>query len=360
MANVLSWILLSSCLMSNANRNDELNFETSSLLQVALDITSTSDDAQSELLANRKSEQLGNFISYWYFASLPFEHSNKKLATEKFQRLSTLQCQSEETPTGTCFGGYLSTKLGAGVSPLSDEKKREVVALREITVPLLYSLGSRHDLAQPIGDDLWAQMYDYASHVDPSLLVAQSNTCIVHYRVGDLVNSLVSWGNEASVLSTRSVASAVASLRPHQQLCSSVEILGSGATHPCMDFGKPCFGKARNVTKQERASLSLLTQLKQDIEAQLPHAKVEVRAGGTADEDFYKMATAPGLVIGAGSFAVAGALAGRNNDVLSPAARDWLCLQCGQDEPMEVRPNWRTYKYELQPVNIDDWTDNPI
>merc|ERR1719197_1924779 len=75
-------------------------------------------------------------------------------------------------------------------------------------------------------------------------------------------------------------------------------------------------------------STQLLRQLEAEIRKRLPDATVTTDIEGTTsvDEDFFKMVQAQQLVVGAGSFATAAAIASKSGNVRSPACGETGCL----------------------------------
>lgn len=145
-------------------------------------------------------------------------------------------------------------------------------------------------------------------------------------------------------MSVESVAAAVATLEPRPR---SIEVLNGGVGH---DAGVGDARRARAV------STRLLHDLRRALRAVLPLARVvlDLNATSTPDEDLLKMASAPSLVVGGGSFGIAGALAARRTSQVRTPETDTLYVLTSAPRtgpPRLVRPGWRTFEFEFRSVD---------
>ena len=94
-----------------------------------------------------------------------------------------------------------------------------------------------------------------------------------------------------------------------------------------------------------RLSATLQADLEAALRAALPRAKIVRTPAASIDADWFRIAHAPLLVTGAGSFAVTAAIASHATKVRTPAA-DNLNFPDRATVPVEqLAPNWRTYAY---------------
>lgn len=134
---------------------------------------------------------------------------------------------------------------------------------------------------------------------------SRESTCVVHYRAGDFLDEV---GEEAEK-SAAALASAAATM---PRVPARFELLDGGVTqHLCL--GQKC-GDIRGA-------------LEKALRKVFRNATI-VRISGTPDEDFVRMASAPMLVVGGGSYATFGALAS-NGEVRMPNC----VLKFGEDGP---------------------------
>ena len=164
--------------------------------------------------------------------------------------------------------------------------------------------------------------------------------CLVHYRVGDMLSLM---GNTTfSAIDPRSVAAAVASFRP---LPTAVEVVGGG-----VDWLSPSSvdQSPSSVASRSRRALGALLQALRD--ALPPTTRIGGPPDRPADDDFWRLAQSPMLVLGAGSFGLAAALAGRpGQQVRSPACGHLLDVVNTRRAPRHERwrPGWREYAFDV-------------
>lgn len=341
--SILVWCVRLSSIHAFNLRSNIAEEEARRIGQVVAHGTKRTSTENAEVDVNGDSRRIGNLIDSWYFVSLSNLLNLESdiigpIATE-YDIIHPMQCPGDDN---MCFGKFLHK--GEGVTLLADNITN---ALRSKMSPSSqnFSLYSPHwiywaDIIEllhtQIGADLRKQMQTYANRYDPKLLEpVPLGHCVVHYRVGDLFGFHEDFGNAPQTLSPGSLADAVASFDPQPTV---VEILSSGLTH-------------ESPHKVDRTlSLRLLDELKEAIMKKMPAAQIMLSMNGTTDEDFFKVATAPMVAFGPGSFSLAAGLAGQGNQIRSPAANGLLCTQCGERPPSVIRPGWTTYAYGLRDI----------
>lgn len=296
----------------------------------ALQGQSSLSQAEQEVTGNvtGDSTRLGNLIAAWIFASTP-QYQNYNLSRHSLYEI-------EQCPGAMCFGKYLQSRAG----PLLSTETLQVVNTMELIKDMENEIYSSKVLKAVVAEAGLAlasamRLYPWFSHTHTQAHIPErgSRHCTVHFRVGDLISYGRMWGLEPKIIAPASVAAAVASFSPHP---TSIEILGGGMDHD-------------STPAEQVKSLAVLESLEREIEAKIPGAAVFTDFNGSADEDWYKMASSPMLVFAVGSFAETAAVAGQNNSVRSPACKNMMYAnETNKDEETEIRPGWTTYAYEMQ------------
>ena len=312
-----------------------------------------SQDQLHSLPVNGRSIQLGNAISAWWFASQPELEPHLRKCSRYFALNSGTfsaahQCESERS---MCFGKWLMSRMDVGVTPLPQHTRVAVgkllrsEALQGVNGDMaqdgctaLYSTDVVALCASIMGSDLRKMLKRYAKQHDRRLLSPPGpRKCIVHYRVGDFLSF-------TQVPAPRSVAEAIASFDPPP---TSVELLSVGGQHfPDWNSGNSTDPNTSDAETDSisAVSLQLIHQLLRNVRELLPNATVRQAPARPPDEDFYRMALAPMLVVGVGSFGISGALSATGR-VRSPAAKN--LYQPWPDQPVRtVRPGWTTYNFD--------------
>jgi len=304
-----------------------------SMLQVSQE-SNPIQSSKDELEVTGESERLGRVISAWLFANTP------ELTFYKMSRTGLFA--DEQCPWAMCFGKYLqSTKsptLSKKIIPALNYWGGDFLTHVDHEIYWLHLLKA---VVADAGPALASAVQSYGRFSETLNPQRSSRHCTVHFRVGDLMSFAeikdYSW---KSIISPTSVATAVASFSPQP---TSIEILGGGIWHTGM-----------NMTDEQHAadiekSLAVLEKLEEEIKTKVPGAVVFQGLNGTADSDWYKMATSPMLVFAAGSFATSAAMAGQNNSVLSPATEYLLYLsEDTKSDVTTIRPGWNTFDFEMQ------------
>ena len=301
-------------------------------------------------------------------------------------------CHEEAgAPEQMCFSRFLLNRQpvdGATFAPLAAEVNHTHTLWWLLQTQPASPL-SVAGLVTRVGLELRSQMHAYAAHYARQMWPGTAKKMgmgerhlVVHYRVGDVA--------VGPVLSPSSLVKAISAISPRP---STVEILSGGIKHDaeCAEAMEAYLerlhaqrdaaelggalalgavselGVRLNAARSDRGlhkqlmdecrskSIGLLDQLRAGVQKALPEADVLFDAASTStiDEDFFKAANAPMLVVGAGSFAAAAALASKSEAVRSPACGPEGCLwlQLTPDSARyarEVRPGWATFGYQME------------
>jgi len=238
-------------------------------------------------------------------------------------------------------------------------------------------------LVDRAGLELRSQMHAYAAHYARQFWPGTAKKMgmgerhlVVHYRVGDVA--------VGPVLAPGSIVAAIKAISPPPR---TVEILSGGVKHDTecaeametylerlkaqrqlegvlgavsdlavrLEASRADHGLRKRLMDECRSkSIALLDRLRAGVQKALPDVDVLFDAAGTSsvDEDFFKAANAPMLVVGGGSFAAAAALASKSGAVRSPACGPEGCLWLqlthnSKEQAREVRPGWSTFAYDM-------------
>jgi hypothetical protein len=285
------------------------------------------------------SVRIGNFINDWYFGSMP-GFNDRQIYRDRFNPLSEAQCPGLEN---MCFGKYI--KETGSVTPLSTQK---VAALNQMSAEFrvlwyypIYMDSALQLVSESLGADLAIAKQRYAETYAVQIDHTGSKHCVVHYRVGDYLENEFLQVTNFRWINPKSVASAVASFTPQPE---TIEILGGGKDWASSGG----VGVAPNK-KTVRKSVDILDNLRVALEGQLPSARVIMSTNGSADEDWFKIATSPMVVLGpASSFGLTAAMAGVNNKVRSANPYDiQVHKHIRLGSPTHIRPGWTTYPVEI-------------
>ena len=248
-----------------------------------------------------RSERLGNIIDSWYFASLG--------NGARISALIAMSCNAELS-----FGRFLATRLGAvSVSEAQATAAKAEAAKHESWG--FYTYPTIRALMPQLRHDLRAAMRMYAQTYDPTLAAQRydggGSHLVVHYRMGDFVTNR--W-----CVPPGDIARVAASLRP-----SVIEIMDGGVKHLDQIDGwsqGPHRANRSRIAYANKANVELQGRLKAALTSAAPWAKIVHHTPVSIDADWFRIAHAPLLVTGAGSFAVTAAIAGFGSSIRTPAA----------------------------------------
>ena len=151
---------------------------------------------------------------------------------------------------------------------------------------------------------------------------ASAGTVVIHYRVGDSHD----WKKGNSTEIVKSLVHAALDFTPAPR---RFEILEGGASHAC-DVPDSC-------------GWTLLRLLASRLRATFPNTTTVFMTGLSADESFVRVATAPMLITGGGSFAIAGAIA-CTGQVRTPQCMLGQNGECAKGR-LDLTAQWRLYHH---------------
>jgi hypothetical protein len=367
-----------------------------------------------ELKSGGNSARLGNLIDLWFVAG-SLDASNQTAGRSPFVATSSLaelyrrsalredswdclklgnaRCTDVASPRGICheeagapeqmcFSRFLLNRQptdGAAFNALAKVNHSEALWWLIQT----RQFGPLASLVDRAGLELRSQMHAYAAHYARQMWPGTAKKMgmgerhlVVHYRVGDVA--------VGPVLAPGSLVSVIKAISPPPR---TVEILSGGVKHDTecaeamesylerlkaqqrlegvlglvsdlavrLEASRADHGLRKQLMDECRSkSIGLLDRLRAGVQKALPDVDVLFDAAGTSsvDEDFFKAANAPMLVVGGGSFAAAAALASKSGAVRSPACGPDGCLWLqlthnSKEQAREVRPGWSTFAYEM-------------
>lgn len=275
-----------------------------------------------------RSERLGNIIDSWYFASLG--------VGARIASLLAMSCNSELS-----FGRFLATRLGA-VSVSASQAASAIAEAGRHESWGFYTYPTIRSLMPQLRHDLRAAMRSYAETYDPSLSAQRyeggRSHLVLHYRLGDFVTN--SW-----CVPPKDIAAVAASLNP-----SVIEIMDGGVRHLDQVDGwsqGPHRANRSRLAYAHRVNGELQAKLEAALASAAPNARITRHTSASIDADWFRIAHAPLLVTGAGSFAVTAAIAGHASHIRTPAADNLNFPDRGPSVAEETMAhNWRTYTYD--------------
>lgn len=253
------------------------------------------------------TKRIGNLIDAWFAASLGSkERENQfKLIQNKSGRKS--------------FGKSLFLLPPSEIAPTmsSDEKSKYVTESDIFWALYKYSniMIAHRDLGMSLRKALHNyQIGDYKRYI-PYYDV------VIHYRVGDFLN-------QHKIIDPMDIVNVYANLNlPYN---TSVCILDGGIAF-----------NTNNVLREK--STKLMQMLKSGISK---YTNKVINTNNKPDVDFMICANAPVLITGAGSFAVAAAIANDQGIIRTPACKNLNFPVHGKIDVFELRPNWQIYDFE--------------
>ena len=288
--------------------------------------------------------RIGNFIDSWYQLQLTTALKDAAAPTEASEWIDAVN-RMEYHVRGVGRGILLHRwlRLDFGTRSVA----AHIAAAASLPPPTFWSSAGALDLRERLraGDihhHFWANITLVRlvlPHLRPSLqaLVAsfassqtvrgtsdhvRVRTCVIHYRSGDFLQER---GREAA----SSAAALVRAARSFTQRPLRFELLDGGVrTHLCSPHqrphqqlrhrkaarhGMPGAGQrgGAGAARREDCGASFADVLERALDDAFPTAAIVRIVGATADDDFVRMALAPMLLVGGGSYALFGALASR-------------------------------------------------
>ena len=276
----------------------------------------------------RRAHPRSLLVRAGYFASLGVGF--------RISSLIAMSCNAEIS-----FGRYLATRLGQ-ISATPEQAGLAIAELSKHESWGFYTYPTIRALMPQLRHDLRAAMRGYSEAFDPSLMrqtyEGGSSHLVVHYRLGDFVTNR--W-----CVPPRDIAAAAAELSP-----SVVEIMDGGVRHLDQIDGwsqSPHKANRSRIAFANRVNGELQLLLEQALRAAVPSARFVRHMPVSIDADWYRVANAPMLITGAGSFAVTAAIAGLGRQIRTPAADNLNFPDRGPSlEAEALAHNWRTYSYD--------------
>jgi hypothetical protein len=100
------------------------------------------------------------------------------------------------------------------------------------------------------------------------------------------------------------------------------------------------------ITFAKSLAYNLASEVETALRAAVPSATFVRHSPLSIDADWYRLALAPMLLTGAGSFAVTAAIAGVGKRIRTPAADNLNFPDRATREEELIANNWRTYTYD--------------
>ena len=252
--------------------------------------------------------RLGNFLDTWYAREMA-------LAVEEN---GTRALNLKEKAQASALGAMVRRLLRLEGAPWQQTFVEHAWRSRASSLPPTDAYGD----AQPFLSDYMYELpsfragrepvAEYASTALRALVASYGRGCegqsfeddahlVVHFRTGDMLNQFLAEGLSSTRL-FEVLNATVQAAGDFDSPASVIELLDGGMSHRCdtsdlypgdRDCGRP-----------------VLEELLRRLQTAYPQSQLVRRFGHSADLDFLRLACAPRVVFGAGSFALYGALAG--------------------------------------------------
>jgi len=194
----------------------------------------------------------------------------------------------------------------------------------------LYFYDSLSEVHVEFGQSLREALKQYVASTGVSIPVYDPAACVVHYRLGDVLDP------NYQTLAPDSMARELYRWSILKNLTiREFHVLGGGNI-------------LHNTGDQNRITISqrMLLHLCRTLQGLFLNVTVYVDVSGQPDEDFMKLVSAPILFTSHGSYATAALLANTGQKA-SPACSNLNFPGHGQLEARDLAPGWYIYRYEL-------------
>ena len=276
-----------------------------------------------------QSRRLGNVIDLWYSGSIT---KNSKILTE----LPTIDTVEKDS-----LSRYLIKNLKVYQTLEKDNIKELYQEANNGCVTYYYK--NIVKLVNNFSYNLVNILEEY-DKINNNVLYEQNfedeNHCVIHYRLGDVVTL-------GDVIDYKDI---IKSMKELNVKFSVVEIMDGGKSHKSNPFHN--FKSFLNVldNHEMKESEKIYQDFYQTLKKSFPESKVIQSVKRKTDEDFYRMASAPILITGGGSYAATAAIGGKARIIRTPACKTLDFPSKGCMENLEIPKNscdWKTYQYNM-------------
>ena len=271
-----------------------------------------------------ESHRLGNVIDMWYFSNFK-EFGDKKIS----------DINNFDTRKNDCFSYFLLKNKNIYKKPGD---------LNLVGYWPIYYYQNIIKCIHNFESNLRSAMEEY-DKLNNGILFSQkfkgNKHCVIHYRLGDVVTlgDVIDYKNIIDVI------------RDLEDEIDTIEIMDGGKNHHPVRLAQGFNTFKKSLLREDVKNSDIIyNNFYSDLIDTFPNMKIIKSEKKSADEDFYRMSSAPILITGAGSYAMASAIAGKSRIIRTPACKNLDHPKEGCIEEIKINKNncdWKTYNYQM-------------
>ena len=268
-----------------------------------------------------ESHRLGNVIDLWYFSNF---------SKNKIKDLNEI-----ETRKNNCFSYYLIKNRNLSLEPENINFKGDwPIYYYENIIKCFdnFQINLRHTMEKydkVNNGKLFNQKFSGEKH------------CVIHYRLGDVVTL-------GDAIDYNSIINVIEELKDK---IDTIEIMDGGQNHHPIRLAQGFATFKKSLLREDVSKSSqIYNNFYSSLNQKFPNINVIKSEKRTSDEDFYRMASSPILITGAGSYAIAAAIGGNSKIIRTPSCKDLDHPKYGCLEDLVINKkgcDWKTYEYEM-------------
>jgi len=273
-----------------------------------------------------ESYRLGNIIDLWYFSNI----------TKRQKLINNLH--SFDRKNKDSFSIYLTkqNKLKYELGDYDKSKYFNEDFSSYYYDNVIFCVNNFHL-------NLRGMMEEYNQKHDNILFNQQfedENHCVIHYRLGDVVTL-------GDVIDYKDL---IQTIRDLEVKLSVIEIMDGGKNHHPVRLNSISTFKKTLFKEDTNSSEVIYNKFYSELKETFPDTKVIQSEKRTTDEDFFRMASAPILITGGGSYALTAAVGGKSRIIRTPSCKTLDFPSQGCRENLDIPKegcNWKTYQYKM-------------
>ena len=169
---------------------------------------------------------------------------------------------------------------------------------------------------------------------------SDENHCVVHYRLGDVVTlgNVIDYNNLIQTIKDLKIKLSV------------IEIMDGGKNHHPVRLNSISAFKKTLFKEDTNSSQIIYHKFYSELKETFPDTKIIQSEKRTTDEDFFRMASAPILVTGGGSYALTAAIGSKSRIIRTPSCKTLNFPSQGSRENLVILKDdcdWKTYQYNM-------------
>ena len=274
----------------------------------------------SNMATNKfESYRLGNVIDVWYFS---------KFSNEKKKELKNFVTKKNE-----CFSYYLINNINR-TEKSNFKPKGWGIYYYDNIIKFLddFHIDLRKEMEiydKKHNNILFDQKYESEKH------------CIIHYRLGDVVTL-------GDTIDYRNIIDCIRELSNE---IDTIEIMDGGQSHHPIVMNEGIVNYKKSLFREdEKTSGKIYNDFYNNLKSEFKNMKIIKSQKRTTDEDFFRMVSAPILITGGGSYALASAIASKARIIRTPSCKNLDHPKEGCIKNIKIPKkdcDWKTYQYSM-------------